>query len=183
MVVSWHRDSQHAFQHCWLAFTTGRYRSWCARIRAGWPAGERLRTGVNEPGNEPTGWAAAGRGSRFRGLRSAVHHRPRAYLTRTERRPAFARERFRTGRTRYKQSYRSLPGLTLMSTSGCPVSGEVVSWTLNSTPVQAVSVEASHLARASSRRCSDTDRVDAPIWSLAVMWWCYGLRPADRPPR
>ena len=35
--------------------------------------------------------------TRFRGLRSVMHHRPRVYLTWAARRSAFASERLRTG--------------------------------------------------------------------------------------
>ena len=59
--------------------------------------GERLRTGVNEPRNEPTGWTAAGRGARPRGLRRAIRHRPRVYRTWAESWFAFAAEQRRTG--------------------------------------------------------------------------------------
>jgi hypothetical protein len=44
-------------------------------------------------------------------------------------------------------------------------------------------VHGHHSRQAGMRRCSDTDRVGAPVWSLAIMWWCHSLRPADRPPR
>lgn len=60
-------------------------------------AGERPRTRVNEPGNEPTGWAAAGRSSRFRGLRRAIRCRLRVYRVWAGRRFAFAGGQLWTG--------------------------------------------------------------------------------------
>jgi hypothetical protein len=60
-------------------------------------ASEPAWTGMNETTFEPTGLKAAGLLSRFRGLRSTVHHRLPASVTSADRRPAVAGERPRTG--------------------------------------------------------------------------------------
>ena len=97
-------------------------------------AGERHRTGVNETQTETRPSATSySRVTRFRGLRSPIHHRPRVYLTWAERRPAFAGELPRTGvnetKTEPRGSVRGPVGWPPVERH--PGSAETISWALN----------------------------------------------------
>ena len=74
-----------------------RHRSRRAQTRSLWPVVNGHVRRVNEPKNEPTGWTAAGRSTRFRGLRRAVRHRPGVSRAWAGRRFAVAGEQLRTG--------------------------------------------------------------------------------------
>jgi hypothetical protein len=121
--------------------------------------GERRRTRVNEPKTEPAGSTAADNNTRFRGLRTLIHHWPQASVTWADRRCAFAGEPSGTGVNETKTEPRgSVRDLMCWPPAGRPPrSAEAISWTLN--PEQSVqgytSSVQTHLRRSatSAQRC------------------------------
>src|ERR1019366_2094341 len=98
--------------------------------------GERSRTGVNETRTETRPGSRTHRVARFRGLRTAIHYRPRVYRTWAERQSAFAGERLRTGVNEARTEARPRPAAwhACLLPGRCPVSVEVISWALNLAP-------------------------------------------------